>query len=52
MVAYLKSSANEKIYSDYLWEVREAEKEEAMDPSLSQTAYSTRKPNVMSFFPL
>ena len=29
MVAYLKASTNEKTYSDYLWPVREAEKEEA-----------------------
>ena len=27
MVAYLKASANEKMYSDYLWAAREAEKE-------------------------
>ena len=52
MVAYLKASAIEKTYSDYLWAVREAEKEEAMEPSHSQTANSTGKPKVMSFFPL
>ena len=28
MVAYLKASTNEKMYSDYLWTAREAEKEE------------------------
>ena len=28
MVAYLKASTYEKTYSDYLWAVREAEKEE------------------------
>ena len=33
MVAYLKASTNEKMYSDYLQAVREAEKEEAMEPS-------------------
>ena len=52
MVAYLKASTNEKTYSDYLWAVREAEKEEAMEPSHSQTANSTGKPKAMSFFPL
>ena len=52
MAAYLKANANEKTYSDYLWEVKEAEKEEAMDPSHNQTADSTSKPKVMSFFPL
>ena len=52
MVAYLKASTNEKTYSDYLWAVREAEKEEAMDPSHSQTADSTSNPKATSFFPL
>ena len=52
MVAYLKASTNEKTYSDCLWAVRKAEKEEAMDPSCSQTADSTSKSKVMSFFPL
>ena len=52
MVAYLKASANEKTYSDYLWAVRKAEKEGVMEPSHSQTADSTGKPQVMSFFPL
>ena len=51
MVAYLKASTNEKMYSDYLWAVREAEKEEAMEPSCSQTADNTTKPRVMTFFP-
>ena len=32
--------------------MREAEKEEAMEPSCSQTANNTSKPKVMSFFPL
>ena len=33
MVAYLKANTNEKTYSDYLQVAREAEKEEAMEPS-------------------
>ena len=52
MVAYLKASANEKMYSDYLWAAREAEKEDARDPPCSQTADSTSKPKATSFFPL
>ena len=52
MVAYLKASTNEKTYSDYLWPAREAEKEEAMKSSHSQTAENASKPKVMSFFPL
>ena len=52
MVAYLKASTNENTYSDYLWVVREAEKEEAMEPFHSQTADNTSKPEAMSFFPL
>ena len=52
MVAYLKASTNEKTYSDYLQAVWEAEKEEAMEPSHSQTANSTSMPKAMSFFPL
>ena len=35
IVAYLKASTNEKIYFDYLLAVREAEKEEVMEPSHS-----------------
>ena len=38
MVAYLKASTNEKTYSDYLWAVSEAEKEEAMRPLHNQMA--------------
>ena len=49
MVAYLKASTNEKTYLDYLKAVREAEKEEAMEPSHSQTANNTSKPKAMSF---
>ena len=41
-----------KRHSDYLWAGREAEKEEVMEPSHSQTADSASKPKVMSFFPL
>ena len=52
MVAYLKASTSERMYSDYLWAVREAEKEEAMQPSQIQTADSTSKPKMMSSFPL
>ena len=52
MVAYLKASTNEKTYSDYLWAGKEAEKEEVIEPSCSQTADSTSKSKVISFFPL
>ena len=52
MVAYLKASTNGKTYSDYLWAVREAEKEEAMKPSCSHTADNTTKSRAMNFFPL
>ena len=50
MVAYLKASTNEKMYSDYLWAVREAEKEEAMEPSHNKTANSTGKPKLQWAF--
>ena len=50
MVAYLKASTNEKTYSDYLQAVREAEKEEAMELSHSQTADSTSKPKATISF--
>ena len=52
MVAYLKASSKEKTYLDYLPEVQEAEKEEAMEPTCNLTVASTSKPKVMSFFPL
>ena len=52
MVAYLKASANEKTYSDYLQAAREAEKEEVMEPSCNRTADNQNKHKVMSFFPL
>ena len=35
MVAYLKASPQEMTYSDYLWAVREAEKEDSMEISQS-----------------
>ena len=52
MVAYLKASANKKMYSDYLQAAREGKKEEAMEPSHSQTTDKPSKPKAMSFFPL
>ena len=52
MVAYLKASANEKMYSDYLWVAQEAEKGEAMESSCNHAVASTSKPKAMSFFPL
>ena len=55
MVAYLKASPYEKTYSDYLWAVREAEKEESRELSQnpwSQAIDNTTKPNTTSFFPL
>ena len=52
MVAYLKASANEKMYSDYLRAAREAEKDEVMEPSHSQTTDKSSKPKATRFFPL
>ena len=52
IVSYLKARTNKNMYLDCLWVVREAKKEEAMEPSHSQTADNTSKPKVMSFFPL
>ena len=52
MVAYLKASAHEKTYSDYLRAAREGEKEEVMEPSHNQMADKPSKPKVTSFFPL
>ena len=52
MVTYLKASVNEKTYSDYLWAAREANKEEAMEPSCSQPVDKPCKPKAVSFFPL
>ena len=51
MVTYLEASTNKKTYSSYLWAVREAEKEEVMEPSHSQMAVNPTKPKVMSFLP-
>ena len=47
MVAHLKNSPHEKTYSDYLWAVREVEKEESMELSqnlCSQGIDNTTKP--------
>ena len=55
MVAYLKASPHEKTYSDYLWAVREVEKEESMELSQnpwSQAIDNTAKPKTTRFFPL
>ena len=52
MVAYLKANTNKKMYSDYLQAMRQAEKEEAIEPSRSQMADNPTKPKVMSFFSL
>ena len=51
MVAYLKVSPQEKIYSNYLRAMREAKKEGSMEPSQSHTLDSTAKPKSTSFFP-
>ena len=52
MVAYLEASAKEKTCSDYLCAMWEAEKEESMEASHSQTEAMTSKSKTMSFFPL
>ena len=52
MVAYLKASPQEKTYSDYLSVAREAEKEDSMELSQSQTTNNTTKMKVTGFFPL
>ena len=52
MVAYLKDSTNKKTYSYNLWAMREAEKEETIEPSHSQTVDNTSKPKARSFFTL
>ena len=55
MVAYLKASPHEKTYSDYLWALKEVEKEESMELShnlCSEAIDSTVKPKMSSFFPL
>ena len=43
---------NEKTYSDYLQALREAKKEEEMEPSWCQAADSTSNTKAMSSFPL
>ena len=53
MVAYLKASPHEKTYFNYLWAVREAEKEESMELSWNpqgQVIDNTAKPETTSFF--
>ena len=52
MVAYLKATANEKTYSDYLWARQEAKKEETMETSWTVAMVSTSKLRATSFFPL
>ena len=55
MVAYLKGSLHKKTYSNYLWAVRKAEKEESMELSenpWSQVIDNTAKPKTTGFFPL
>ena len=51
MVAYLKASVNEKMYSEHLQVAREAKKEEAVESSNILATVSTSKPYVTSFFP-
>ena len=50
MVTYLNTSPLEKMYSDYLQAVREAKKEDSMEPSQSPTIDNTAKPRLTSFF--
>ena len=52
MVAYLKATNNEKTYSDYLWAVWEAEKEEVMETSQSLATANMSKLWATSFFSL
>ena len=55
MVTYLKASRHEKIYSNYLWAAKEAEKEDSMELSQNpwnQAIDKTAKPKTTSFFPL
>ena len=44
MVAYLMASPQEKTYSDYLQAAREAEKEDSMELSQSQTTNNMPNP--------
>ena len=50
MVAYLKASINEKMYSYYLHAAQEAEEEEVMETSQNIATTSTNKLKVTSFF--
>ena len=52
MVAYLNASPQEKTYYNYLHAMREAKKEDSMEPSQSHTINNTAKPKSTSFFPL
>ena len=52
MVVFLKASPQERTYSDYLQAMREAKKEDSMEPSQSHTTNDTAKPKFTSFFPL
>ena len=52
MVAYLKASANEKRYSDYLQVARKADKEEVMESSCSPTTNKPSKPKATNLFHL
>ena len=52
MVAYLKASPQEKTYSDYLQTMREAKKEDSMEPSWSHTINNTGQTQVNQFLPL
>ena len=52
MVAYLKASPQEKTYSDYLQTIREAKKEDSIEPSQNHTIDNTGKSKLTSFLPL
>ena len=52
MVAYLKASSNERMYSNYLWAAQEAKKGGSDGTILQSPTASTSKPLAMSFFPL
>ena len=50
MLAYLKASSNEKMYSDYLSVAQEAEKEEAMEPCCNPPTANTSQPQWWASF--
>ena len=52
MVAYLKASPQEKTYSNYLQAMREAKKEDSMEPSQSQDCQQYSKTQGNQFLPL